>query len=55
MTSGMITIRFAPTSRVGFINNVDIATNMMQILMTLDLIKISRMTMGDNKLYIYLG
>lgn len=47
-------IEFEPTTRIGFINNVQIAVDMVNVLKALNLIKVKSMVMGDNKLYIYL-
>ena len=49
-----IVVHFKPTSRVGFINNVTITVDMIEMFKKLNLIKIGRMHMGDNKLYIYM-
>jgi len=49
-----VIIRFKPTDRMGFINNTYMAAGMMRVLNKLDIINITRMSMGDNKLYIYL-
>jgi len=49
----LIEINFKSTSRIGFITNVDVMNKMIHVLSMLSLIKVTKMTMRDNKLYVY--
>ena len=48
----MVVHHFKPDSRIGFINNVNIIVNLLETLENLNFVKIGKMSMSDNKLYI---